>query len=210
VDAPSYILLTLRAEKVAAEGLRDCLMRYSFGDFCADCAAHADAGAEGRETIRQCVERLLAQTDFIAERFGPTAAEGIDVVYEDGASGLQVLTHVYATGKESPPHDHGESWAVYGQAVAHTDMTVWRRSDDGTKTGHAKVEPARTYRLDPPMAGTFEPGEIHSIRFPAGARFLRVTGKDLKQIATRRYDVTNEAVIEDAGVSGVVRDTPAS
>ena len=126
------------------------------------------------------------------------------MVYEDATSGLQVLTHVYADGKESPPHDHGSSWAVYGQAVAHTDMTIWRRTDDGKQSGHATVTPVKTYRLDPLMAGTFEPGEIHSIKFPAGARFLRVTGKDLKQIPTRRYDLENQAVIEDAGVSGIV------
>ncbi len=180
-------------------------MSYSFEAFCADCRKNAVAGEAGREEIRRNVERLLSEKGFVAEHFGPDAEPGIRVIHSDSDTGLQVLAHVYAEGKESPPHDHGDSWAVYGQAVEHTEMTVWQRTDDGAREGHAVVEPARSFRLDPAMAGKFEPGEIHSIRFPAGARFLRVTGADLKTIPTRRYDPKNNSVLEDAGVSGMVR-----
>ena len=176
---------------------------YTLEAFCEDCRANVTAGAAGRERIRRDVERLLAEPDFVAAHFGPDAAPGISVLYTDPETGFQVLAHVYDEGKDSPPHDHGTSWAVYGQAVKHTDMKVWRRTDSGEDAAHAEVEVERTYRLDPPMAGTFEPGQIHSIHFPAGARFLRVTGTDLKTIPTRRYDPAAHSVVEGAGVSGV-------
>jgi predicted metal-dependent enzyme (double-stranded beta helix superfamily) len=189
----------------AVVGTRKLSMSYTLEAFCDDCKMNADAGKAGREKIRHNMERLLADQDFVAAYFGPDAEPGITVVYSDDETDVQVLTHVYAEGKESPPHDHGESWAVYGQAVAHTDMTVWRRLDTGEDADHAEVEPTQSYRLEPAMAGTFEPGEIHSIRFPPGARFLRVTGADLKKIPTRRYDPAGKSVLEGAGVSGVVR-----
>ncbi|HUT47766.1 MAG TPA: hypothetical protein VM325_00370 [Alphaproteobacteria bacterium] len=178
---------------------------YSLETFCDDCRANVKAGAAGREQVRKDVERLLAEDGFVAEHFGPDAEPGIRVLHTDPDTGFQVLAHIYAEGKDSPPHDHGTSWAVYGQAVKHTDMKVWRRTDDGGQAGRAEVEVDQTFRLDPPMAGTFEPGQIHSIHFPAGASFLRVTGADLKKIPTRRFDPEAKLVTEDAGISGVAR-----
>lgn len=178
---------------------------YTLDAFSADCTANARQDKEGRERIRRDVEKLLGERKFIEEHFGPGAEPGIRPLYTDAETGYQILAHVYAEGKQSPPHDHGVSWAVYGQAVGQTEMTVWRRVDDGAEEGRAEVEIERSFRLDPGMAGTFEPGEIHSIKFPAGARFLRVTGADLKTIPTRRFDPEAKTVIEDAGISGVVR-----
>ena len=37
------------------------------------------------------------------------------VLYEDPELGFCILAHNYAGSKESPPHDHGPSWAIYGQ-----------------------------------------------------------------------------------------------
>ena len=67
-------------------------------------------------------------------------------------------------------------------ATLHTDMVVWNRTDDGSAAGKAELEPVASFRLEPGEAGIFEPGEIHSLSFPAGARFIRVTGTDLKTI----------------------------
>jgi len=181
------------------------LATYLLEAFCADCRTNVTDGEAGRERVRQDVERLLEQPEFVAEHFAADAEPGIKVLYTDDETGFQVLAHVYAEGKQSPPHDHGRSWAVYGQAIGHTDMIVWRRMDDGREAEKAELEVEKTYRLDPPKAGTFEPGEIHSIKFDDGARFLRVTGTDLKTIATRRFDLNTKTVVEDAGVFGVVR-----
>ena len=110
-----------------------------------------------------------------------------------------MLQHIYAEGKTSHPHDHGESWAVYGQAVEWTDMTVWERKDDGSRDGYAEIEPSDKFRLEPGMAGVFHPGDIHQIHFPDGARFIRVTGTDLGSIATSRYDADANTVETSAG-----------
>src|SRR3546814_6292652 len=65
---------------------------------------------------------------------------------------------------------------------------LWSRLDNGKDDAKAELKKDRTFRLEPGMAGIFEVGQIHSIRFPDGTKFLRVTGTDLDSLPTRRFD----------------------
>lgn len=161
-------------------------MGYTLEEFYQDTrkALQAQAGPAGREVVRQNLERLLKNEAVITLICGPEATPGIEVIHRCPDTGFNVLVHVYERGKSGPPHDHGNSWAVYGQAVGHTVMTKWKRLDDGSQKGHANVEKAGSFRIDPGMAGKFEPGEIHSIEIADGSRFVRVTGTDLNAIET--------------------------
>ncbi len=171
-------------------------MAYSLDQFTADCRAalKEDAGPAGHDQVRGNLEKLLADPDFVAAECGPDAEPGIRTLYRDDETDFNVLVHVYEAGKKGPPHDHGTSWACYGQVTEWTDMTVWERKDDGAREGFADVVEKDTFRLEPGMAGKFEVGQIHSIHFPDGARFVRVTGTDLDAIPTNRYDPDKKAV----------------
>ncbi len=166
-------------------------MAYTLEEFSADChrILKADPGGAGREQVRQSLEKLLLEDDFIAANCGPDASGGANVLYEDAELGFQILAHIMEKGHEGGAHDHGASWAIYGQAVGHTDMTEWKRTDDRAEDGKATVELDCTYRLERGQAGIFQDHKIHSIAYPAGARFIRVTGIDLQTIARGRYDV---------------------
>ena len=89
----------------------------------------------------------------------------------------------------SPPHDHGASWAIYGQATLWTDMIEWKREDNGTDPKHAKLAPEKKYRLEPGHAGIYQDGKIHSIDYPDKSRFVRVTGVNLDNINRIRIDL---------------------
>ena len=60
-----------------------------------------------------------------------TQPRGLKVLYEDPKLGFQVLAHINDKARVSPPHDHGASWAIYGQATKYTDMIEWEREDNG-------------------------------------------------------------------------------
>lgn len=171
-------------------------MGYSLDQFTEEtrAALKADSGPAAHEKVRANLEKLLKDPDFIAAQCGPDAEPGIRTIYRDKDTGFNVLVHIYKEGKKGPPHDHGRSWAVYGQASEWTDMTLWERKDDGSKEGFADVEEKETFRLEPGMAGKFEIGQIHSIHFPDGAKFVRVTGTDLDAIPTNRFDPDRKAV----------------
>jgi hypothetical protein len=166
-------------------------MAYTLEEFSADChrILKADPGAAGREQVRQRLEKLLLEDDFVDSNCGPDAKGGANVLYEDSELGFQILAHIMEKSHAGGVHDHGASWAIYGQAVGHTEMTEWNRTDDRTEDGKATVEKDRTYRLERGQAGIFQDHKIHSIAYPAGARFIRVTGIDLQTIARGRYDV---------------------
>jgi hypothetical protein len=165
-------------------------MPYSIDQFAADCRdiLKSDSGPAGRRQVIGKLEALLMEDDFVAEHCGPDAKVGSNLIYEDRQLGFQVLAHIMDKGYDGGPHDHGESWAIYGQAVKHTDMTDWRRTDDRSQEGKADIEPVRTYRMERGQAGIFDDGAIHSIAYPEGARFVRVTGCDLSTIARGRYN----------------------
>jgi len=148
-----------------------------------------DPGPNGREQVRLCLERLLSNADFVRDTCGDDAPQGLKLLYEDKALGFQILAHINDKARVSPPHDHGASWAIYGQATKYTDMIEWEREDDGADPSHAKLRPEKKYRLNPGQAGIYQDGKIHSIDYPDKSRFVRVTGTNLDRIARIRIDL---------------------
>ena len=166
-------------------------MTYGVKEFCAETRAAIDPKTRKAdlEAVRRNLEKLLSNKELVQELCGPGAQNGIHELYRDPETDFVLLAHVYPKGRTSPPHDHGASWAVYGQAVGWTEMTEYERLDDGKTAGRADIKVARTYRLEPGKAGVFGPHEIHRINFPDGARFIRCTGTDLASIDTFSYDM---------------------
>jgi hypothetical protein len=178
-------------------------MTYTLDQFCNDCrdALKTDMGPGGREAVRQKLEQLLAEPSFV-DKHVLSMPPGRHTLYEDAELGFVVLSHVNTKASKSPPHDHGASWAIYGQALHHTDMTEWRRTK-GDGPGPAEIEIARQYRLDPGHAGTYGIRDIHSIDYPDGARFVRVTGTDLERVPRLKFNLkTHEAEMIESVTTG--------
>ena len=173
-------------------------MAYGVEDFCRDCKSAIDGyrGKADLDAVRGYLEKLLKNEAFLNEHCGPDAEVGTHTLYRDPDTDFMLLAHIQDAGRTSPPHDHDASWAVYGQAVGWTDMTEYDRKDDGSQKGKAELEVSRKYRLEPGMAGYFPPHAVHSIHFPDKARFIRVTGTDLTQLATLRYNMAEKSVNE--------------
>jgi hypothetical protein len=164
-------------------------MRYDIDRFIADCRTilTGDPGPAGRDEVRRRLEKLLSEPEFLT-RHCEDAKPGRAVLYEDRELGFQILVHVGEKAHMSPPHDHGASWAIYGQATEYTDMTEWARVDDERDPARSRLEPMRKYRLTPGHAGIYEDGMIHSIAYPANAIFIRVTGTNLDRISRSKFD----------------------
>jgi hypothetical protein len=166
-------------------------MAYDLAQFIADCRSTLarDPGPSGREEVRRNLERLLANPDFVQEYCGGDVPRGLKTLYEDPELGFLILAHINDKARVSPPHDHGNSWAIYGQATKYTDMIEWEREDDGRDPKHAKLKPVKKYRLSPGQAGIYQDGKIHSIDYPDDARFIRVTGTNLDKIPRIKIDL---------------------
>jgi predicted metal-dependent enzyme (double-stranded beta helix superfamily) len=177
-------------------GERNIAMSYTLQDFCSEIhqILVAENNSAGREKVRRKMEELLANKTFIEQFCGPDKKPGVYKLNEDPTTGAVVLSHVMGDGHASPPHDHGNSWAIYGQATEHTVMTEFDRTDDGSDDEAISLEETRQYRLDPGQVGLFDVGQIHSIQYPDNARFVRVTGVDLDGIDRHAYNLKHRTV----------------
>jgi predicted metal-dependent enzyme (double-stranded beta helix superfamily) len=172
-------------------------MPYTLDQFTQDCheALTQDPGPVGREQVRVLLGRLLADEAFV-RKFCIDSRPGLHLLFEDPELAFQVLAHVNEKPRVSPPHDHGDSWAIYGQATEYTDVTEWQRRDDGADKTHADLQPARMYRLSPGQVEIYQDGRIHSIDHPARSCFIRVTGTNLDRIPRIMIDPQSGVVTQ--------------
>jgi hypothetical protein len=159
-------------------------MPYSLDDLARDIrrALTDHPEREGRERTRVLVEKALSDPGFKASVFGPERTQVREVLYEDPELGFCICAHVYAGEAHGQPHDHGSSWAIYGQAEGVTEMTDWRIVKPATGEEPALVEPVRTYELAPGMAQLYEVGAVHSPRRAGPTKLLRVEGANLDHV----------------------------
>lgn len=148
-------------------------------------AALRDAPAEQvADTLCRAVSEALTDADFTATHLGARApgAPVREVLYEDPELGFCICGHVYGDAAESGPHDHGSSWAIYGQAEGTTAMTDWSITRPGDGETPSLVEPVRVYTLKPGDAHFYPVGAVHSPRRDGPTRLIRVEGANLDHV----------------------------
>ncbi len=101
-------------------------MAYTLEQFAAACRRILadDPGIAGRQKICALLQDVLKDETFIAAHLTDDTPER-KIIYEDRELGFCILAHAYQGAKASAPHDHGPSWAIYGQARGETEMSDW-------------------------------------------------------------------------------------
>src|SRR5215469_9476425 len=164
-------------------------MGYSLEQFSAEChrILKQDPGVEGRKKVCGLVQQVLKDDAFVRTHLDDDVPDR-KVLYEDPELGFCILGHVYHGAKDSNPHDHGPSWAIYGQARGETVMTDYEpvaRPGEG-KAGKARA--IREYRLTPGMAYLYNEGDLHSPRREGSTRLIRIEGKNMEKVQRFPYD----------------------
>src|SRR6478609_5547554 len=78
----------------------------------------------GREQVAGLLRDALRDRDFVESLFDANSPER-RIVHEDPQLGFCILAHRYTDARNGGPHDHGNSWAIYGQADGETKMSDW-------------------------------------------------------------------------------------
>jgi predicted metal-dependent enzyme (double-stranded beta helix superfamily) len=164
-------------------------MGYTLEQFAGACRRilAADPGPDGRREVCALVQEVLADQAFIAAHLGDDGPER-KILYEDPDLGFCILAHVYRGAKESPPHDHGPSWAIYGQARGETVMSDWTLVEPAAESRPGKVRHARSYTLKPGMAYLYNEGDLHSPRRDGPTRLIRVEGTNMDRVRRTPYE----------------------
>ena len=102
---------------------------------------------------------------------------------------LAVFSSAYAAGRGFPPHDHG-TWAIVAGVEGTEVDTAWRRIDDGTRAGYAKLEKGGETLVEAGSAVAMVSGEIHSVenRTDRTSVSLHVYGSHVGLIDRSQFD----------------------
>src|SRR5712691_5562024 len=161
-------------------------MGYTLEQFSAECHCilSEDRGVEGRKKVCALVQDVLKDEDFVVTHLHDGVPER-KILYEDPELGFCILGHVNQGARESKPHDHGPSWAIYGQARGETMMSDWALVEAAAQDKPGKVRLVRKYPLKPGMAYVYNEGDLHSPSRTGSTRLIRIEGRNLEKI--RRY-----------------------
>ncbi len=172
-------------------------MSYSLDDFCKDTRdiLKPEPGPAGVERVRANMERLIKDGDFIKQHFHDDVEYGVRRIYVDSELGFEVLGYRCEKARSSPAHDHGDSWALYGQVRNFTEMTEYDRMDDGKDPGRATLNVKSKYKLNPGQVGMYWGRQLHATFTPVNCCYLRVTGTDLEKTSRVRIDQTTGKII---------------
>ena len=164
-------------------------MGYDLEQFSADCRrilGH-DPGVAGRQKVCALVKDVLKDDAFVKRHLGDDVPER-KVLYEDPELGFCILGHVYQGAKDSNPHDHGPSWAIYGQARGETVMTDYEAVARPGEGKPGKARRVRDYTLKPGMAYLYNEGDLHSPRRDGPTRLIRIEGKNMEKVQRFPYE----------------------
>ena len=163
-------------------------MSFTLESFASECQRilKSNPGRTGREKVRDLVQEALKDEKFIASYINDNTPDR-QVIYEDAELGFCVCAHVNREAREANPHDHGSSWAIYGQAWGETEMSDWEVLEDAAEGKPGKVRRAKVYTLKPGMAHIYHEGDVHSPKRTAATGLLRIEGKNTAKMKRYAY-----------------------
>ncbi len=155
---------------------------YGIAEFIADVkgivpTGGADPGSAGRAAIGALLQRLARNEDILARTGQGTARQGthgMDIrggeIHKEPDGTLALMLARFPHESETPIHNH-HSWGVVVVVSGRDRYLAWRRTDDGSREGHAALELVYERLLGPGEMVNFAdtPGDIHSQQGADGA-----------------------------------------
>jgi hypothetical protein len=154
-----------------------------------------DQSAAAKEAVSRHVSRALTDPEFLATHLKdkPAGSDPREILYEDPQLGFCICGHVYPNKAIGSPHDHGSSWAIYGQATGVTEMTEWKIVEKGEGGKPSLVEPVKTYEMHPGDVQFYDVGAVHSPKREAPVKLIRVEGRNLDHV--KRSNIKAKALV---------------
>lgn len=163
-------------------------MGHTLQSFAARCRdiLKAENNPAGRGKVCSLLQEALKDEGFVSTTLTDETPER-KILYEDPDLGFCILAHNYRGPKESPPHDHGPSWAIYGQAKGETAMSDWELLEAATAETPGKVRKTRSYKLTPGVAHVYNEGDLHSPSRTDSTRLIRIEGTNMEKVKRLKF-----------------------
>lgn len=157
--------------------------------FAAECRRllQAEPGPAGRKRVCELLSAALSDDAFVREVVDDGTSER-HLAYEDKELGFCIFGHRYeGARKDVPPHDHGPSWAIYGQARGETKMTDYALVEAAAPGKPGKVRATRSYAIGPGDAYLYNEGDLHAPLREAPTRLVRIEGLNMDRVERLKY-----------------------
>ena len=148
----------------------------------------SDNTPAGRERVAALLAQALRDPAFVREQFAGNVPER-KVIYEDPELGFCLLAHEYHDARDGGPHDHGPSWAIYGQAEGETVMSAFEVVEPPAPGVRGKVRKSHSYVMRPGDVHVYNEGEVHAPSRSGPTRLVRVEGVNLAGVRRGTYEV---------------------
>ena len=162
---------------------------YALSDFIAaarECFKVCDKDSIPRQ-LCQLLTHALKEQLFVNDCFKDAGWTGKKILYEDDRYGFCVCGHINVEVKESQPHNHGPSWAIYGQVAGRSSMVEWQQVFPATDHAKGKVKQLKCYNVEPGDVYLYDVGQIHSQTRTPGL-LIRIEGQNLERIQKQVFE----------------------
>lgn len=114
---------------------------------------------------------------------------GIAVFHEEPDNTILVETVCWLPGRGVAPHDH-QTWGVVVGLEGEERNVMWRRDDDGSKPGYAKLSQDHDVVMKNGDVCRLLPDEIHSVRNDTDelSMSLHIYGRNLAHVERSEFD----------------------
>ena len=178
---------------------------YRIEDFVQDMTALLERTPDQQELFDRgtsYLERLVRNPDCLPPRYmkpvdkGGGRFHGTYLLHQ-GDDGLSVTAVVWGPGDHAAPHDH-HTWGMIGVVENTLTETRFRRVDDQSKEGFARLEQDRKSEFKPGEITLLIPDvdEIHQMDNFTGRPTveIHVYGQDLRGLGRCRYNLETGAI----------------
>lgn len=147
----------------------DATTAYGVADLAAELRRITSETGDEKEIIRQVsplVKGMALNPDsWLKKEYYDCDADqgfGVHLLHEEPNHDLAVFAVAWLPGRGTPPHDHG-TWAVVAGVDGDETNINWRRLDDGSTPGYAKIEEFHRVIAKPGQVMPFLPRDIHTV-----------------------------------------------
>ncbi len=182
-------------------------------DFCRRCGEELGKMDNDEACIRytrEMLPRLLLNkslfTHLLEDALGgggypdmrrPTMFDNEVVLHVDSQGVFSLRMYLWGPGEFTAPHDHS-SWGVIGSPSDGYEVINYRREDDGTREGHARIVPAERFLLkagETAHTHAFDAG-IHKTGNPTEGTILSLNmyGRPAPRGFVQGFDEKNQRV----------------
>ena len=160
-----------------------------------DVLVRTDEPAEIKQTVAALAEPLARDTSWLEPRCYEAEDDQGDSVWLiiiRSSVLIEVKTVCWLPGRGVAPHDH-QTWGVVVGIEGEECNVMWRREDDRSKPGYAKLVQDSEVVMTNGDVCRLLPDEIHSVRNSSDelSMSLHIYGRNLAHVDRSEFDPVN-------------------